>query len=442
MTGGANQSSFSNFFTDAMFAALVVLLGLLSLSPAMVLVDGPILQGVIPLVIALDLILVAGKLPPGEAQHLQKVLRNFVIGAAVPVLWLVIQMLPVPSFLGHPIWPSVEAALQHGVRSSISIDIGATAMSLVRYLSIVGFMILTCAVTISRERAELVLIAATAASVLIAFLVFCHDLFGFSFIVAGAGALDCACLGLILSLACASLVYERHETRRNKPGQSETKFIANMAVYALAFLICLGAIIGAKSGSLAFAAACGCAVFCGVILIRRLELGRWGAAAMVATAGVIAVILVTSAAGNSDLRLAFVKKGAASLDFTQRILADAPFLGSGAGTFDALLPIYQTLGATRSDLEAATAAAQFSIEMGRPTLWLAIMVAGIGAFVFLRGAAERGRDSFYAAAGAACLMTLTILSFVNVGMFGSAPLSIVSVILGLALAQVRSRSAA
>jgi hypothetical protein len=42
------------------------------------------------------------------------------------------------------------------------------------------------------------------------------------------------------------------------------------------------------------------------------------------------------------------------------------------------------------------------------------------AYVLLRGAAQRGRDSFYAAGTAACIITVAILAFINVGITGEA----------------------
>ena len=64
----------------------------------------------------------------------------------------------------------------HGVAGSVSVDIGATAIALARYLSAVGVILLAAAVAINRERGESVLIGTAAATVLISFFALFHDL--------------------------------------------------------------------------------------------------------------------------------------------------------------------------------------------------------------------------------------------------------------------------
>jgi hypothetical protein len=404
------------------------------------------------MLVAVGLIFVAVKLPPAESQRWAKLIKPFVIGAAVPALWIVMQMLPLPSWsadpganflnLAHPVWMSVAAGFPHAVAGSISVDIGSTAVALVHYLSIVGVILLASAVTINRDRAEAVLVSLTAATVLISFVVIYADISGTSLVAARDEALDCACLGIVLSAACASLVFERYETDGSKLGLRDPRFLYPALAALCALLICAIAIGQARSGSLIFAAACGFCVFCTVVIVRRLDLGPWGAGAIAVTASVIALALVTGAGGNSDPRLAFVKNGAATIEMTQRILADTPILGDGAGAFGALLPIYQSTAPGAGEFEAVTAAAKLSIEMGRLFPWAAVLVAAILALSLLRAAANRGRDSFYPAAGAACLVTLVVLAFVNIGIFGSAFSVLAAVVLGLALAQSQGRVAA
>jgi hypothetical protein len=421
-----------------MSAALVVLLSLVSLCPAIITVDGPLLSCLIPLLVSVGLILVAIRLPTGEAQHVATVVsRPVVMVAAFPVIWMLIQILPLP-FLENPVWTSVAAGFRRGISGSISVDIGATAIALVRYLSVAGAILLAASVTVNRERAELVLVGTTAATALISFVVICHDFFGVGFLVMHEEALDCSCLGVVLATACACLVFERSETRRSI--QTRSKFLFSSLACLIAFIICAGAVAGTRSGSLAFAAGSGFLTFCAAVTIRRWALGRLGAAAIGVTATVIAVTLVTIAATDPDPRFAFVKRDAAAVELTQRILSDAPFFGDGAGSFRALLPIYQSPESDSGDSEAVTAAAKLSIEMGKAMLWVVVVVASFSVFALLRGASHRGRDSFYAAAAGPCLVTLMNLAFVNVGLFGSAILLLSATIMGLGLTQSRSRA--
>jgi len=424
-----------------MSAALAVLLGLLGLCPAIVTVDGPIVPCLVPLLLAAGLILVSVKLPPGEAQHMATVVsRPFLIVAAFPAVLMILQMLPL-AFLANPVWTSVSAGFPHGVEGSVSVDIGATAIALARYLSAVGAILLAAAVAINRERAESVLIGAAAAAVLISFAVLFHDLFGFSFLAMREEALDCACLGVTLSAACALLVLERHETRRSNRAHTQTKFqLASLACLA-AFVICAGAVTATRSGSLTFAAASGFLTFCAVAAIRRWALGRTGAAAIGFTATVIAAALATVAASDRDPRFAFAKKDQAEIELTQRLLSDAPFFGDGAGSFDALLPIYQASNSGSRAAGAVTAAAKISIEMGEAALWIFVVAASFAVFVLLHGASRRRRDWFYAAAAGACLVTLMNLAFVNAGLSGAAIALLSATIFGLGLVQSRGRAA-
>ena len=64
-------------------------------------------------------------------------------------------------------------------------------MTLVRYLSAAGMVLLAAAVAINRERAKSVLIGVTAATVLISFISLLHDLFGFNILAMREEALDC-----------------------------------------------------------------------------------------------------------------------------------------------------------------------------------------------------------------------------------------------------------
>ncbi|PNG27339.1 hypothetical protein [Methylocella silvestris] len=425
-----------------MFVALGFLLGLIALCLVTPFVDGAALAAFIPLLAAVGLVLVALRLPPLETARFGVLVKPVAFGALIPALWILLQMAPAPATLAHPVWASVKAGFPTPIWGSISVDIGATALALVRYLSLVGALLLTTALTINRDRAEVTLTAVTAAATLISLAFIVMEAVGTEGADLREEAQSFACLGVILAAACACLVYERHETRRAKLGFSNAKFIYPMAAALIAFFICAAAIVLARSGSLIFAAACGLVMFVAVFSVRRLNLGRWGAGAIGITGAVIVMALVSGAAGsNSDPRLAFVKKDASTIELTQRILADTPFFGDGAGAFDSILPIYQFGDAEGQERRAVTAAAKVSIEMGRVILWGAVIAALLVAVDFIRAAGKRGRDSFYSAAAASCLVSLVILAFVNVSLFGPGLPLLAAIIVGLGLAQSQGRPA-
>jgi hypothetical protein len=119
------------------------------------------------------------------------------------------------------------------------------------------------------------------------------------------------------------------------------------------------------------------------------------------------------------------------------MLSDAKWGGSGAGSFEALLPIYRD---TADSLEIPTAAAIIAIEMGRPFLWICVIVALMGASTLFRRALLRGRDYVYSSAGAGCIIALLISLFANDGILGLTPSLMISVVCGLAFAQSKSAS--
>ena len=213
---------------------------------------------------------------------------------------------------------------------------------------------------------------------------------------------------------------------------------------AAALAICVAALmLGAKTNVLV-ATAYGAAAVAAVVFVRRLGFGTWGILAFALPGIALAAFLVVGnpALGTKSVSLIFATQAPASLTGTsQRILADTPAWGIGAGSFSAIAPIYSDIDETiPQPAIAPTAAAAATIELGSPLLWF-IIIATIGAIVVLfRAALQRGRDSFYPTAGAAALLTLLLLSFMNAGLLGMATAMITAATVGLAFAQSKSRS--
>jgi uncharacterized membrane protein len=79
--------------------------------------------------------------------------------------------------------------------------------------------------------------------------------------------------------------------------------------------------------------------------------------------------------------------------------------------------------------------------LGRPFFW-AVLAAAMALFItFLSRALKRHRDSFYSIAGAGCIMTISLLAFTNISVLSTPVLVITSAVIGLAIAQSKSRSA-
>jgi hypothetical protein len=120
-------------------------------------------------------------------------------------------------------------------------------------------------------------------------------------------------------------------------------------------------------------------------------------------------------------------------------LTETGWAGTGAGTFAAILPIFQDLDEQATGSDAPTAAAVIAVEMGRPFLWAILLAAIALAVMLLRGAVLRRRDSFYSTAGASCLVAAILLALGNAALFSTPVLIIVAVIVGIGIAQSKSR---
>jgi hypothetical protein len=90
------------------------------------------------------------------------------------------------------------------------------------------------------------------------------------------------------------------------------------------------------------------------------------------------------AAGNINLTLAF----ASGIFDLRHILADAPWTGTGAGTFASLLPICQDAGDTVANPVARPPALQSPFDA--PMLWMIVITVLFAIFVLVRLALKRG----------------------------------------------------
>jgi hypothetical protein len=433
--------------------APLVLVLLIVTTPAMLLFDGPIIHGLVMVAAAISVAIVALRVRPGEAQFLLLLVRPIALVAAFPALWMLLQVLPLNAAgLANPIWKSAAAALGQSLAGSISIDPGASLISLAQYLSLVAIVLVATTVTIDRQRAERVLYLLTTTASLIALFVLLIRLGGFTFLNNGDGesaidaGADIACLGVILAAATASHIFETFErSKERKPDQvgsvwSLPVFVASVFAGAVSFL---AVAVVATSGAY-FAVICGLGTLAIVVVIRRFRFGAWGklTIASLALLIVVAAVVLHPGARKTDLVLAFANRASAPMiAFTQRVLTETNWAGTGAGTYAVVLPIYGDVSELTAGPMAPTAAAMIAIEMGRPFFWTILAAVIALVITFLNRALKRGRDSFYSIAGASCIVTISLLSFGNVSVLSTPVLVIASVIIGIALAQSKSRSA-
>jgi hypothetical protein len=433
-----------------MFPAPLFLFLLILSSPLCLIFDGPLTYGLITAAAAVLVAIMGLRIRPGEAEFLSSLIRPVALVAVLPALAILIQLMPLRSIgLANSIWQSAATALSRPVIGSITVDPGATLICLARYLSLAGLGFVAAAVAIDRRRARWLLFALTTATALTALMLLAVGLGGAAqldipdrALLFIAAATNSAVLGIILAIAAALQTLERPDA----PSQGQD----NPVLVLLVFVLCLAALATcslavfnyATSGAY-FALAFGVATFVVALIIHRFQLDVWGYSAIVAIVVVVAIAALALRLGNrmTDFTLAFAASPQSPLiALTRRILAETSWLGTGAGTFAAILPVYRDINELAAGNVAPTAAAAVAIEMGKPFLVAAIFGAIALIIMLLRGAARRGRDSLYPTAGASCVVTMTILAFNNQGVFNTSVLVIVATTIGMAIAQSKSRS--
>jgi hypothetical protein len=418
-----------------------ILVTLICLSPVFLLAGGLITQGLVACVVAVALVFVARSLRPGEAGFLLSRILPAAAVAAIPALLILFQLLPV-KVLAHPIWTSAAQALGHPVAGTISIDPGQSVIALGKYLSVAAVALLSAAVAVDRQRAEWLLFSLTAAAAAIGLGLLAHDVF-FPGAVFGAlsraQAIDCTAMGAIFASASLIRTIERSEARSS----GRRRLVPpRIAAASAALAICVAALILDAAHWTLFALGCGLGALAWMLMSRRFARGPFGAAAMAALAlGVAYLVFVYDPPEHGRGPTVAFAPSTSLTALSERVLADGPLFGTGAGTFAAVAPIYREMDDPPPGSTAPTAAAAIAIELGKPMFFLIVAATIAAIFILLRAALRRGRDSFYSAMAGSALVTLLLLAFTNAGLLGTATSLIAAAMLGLGLAQSKSRTA-
>ena len=260
-----------------MRAAYLLLLGLIGISPALLIVDGPMIHALLVAYAAVAVALVGALIRPGEAGYLASVIRPIAIIAAILAVWLMVQLIPLPiKSWAHPIWAGAETALGTPIASGITIDPGATLVAICRYFSAIAILFVATAVTIDRMRAERVLFWLVGATTLAAVVQIIHGLVAFEFLDEATDARIresttalCA-LGVIMAATAVVRAIERYETRRTEIDVPFTKFAIAPGLAIVAFGICALSLAIFSPAPVSFAAASGLATLAILMGIRRL----------------------------------------------------------------------------------------------------------------------------------------------------------------------------
>jgi hypothetical protein len=274
-----------------------------------------------------------------------------------------------------------------------------------------------------RRRAELTLFALTAITTLAVLVL----LIGKWALMAGTAASEIrevlgatSALGIVLSLTSGVRAIERYETaERERPAKN---IQAALAASGVGLLCCMGGLAAGGTAEVAITAAFGAVTFGSIQVVRRADLANWATGILVAT-------MITAAA----MIILWRYDAARALSPFLQFASVAAWLGTGAGTYGPLLPIYQGFGSSLA--RAPTTAAAFAIELGRPMgIFIIVLTAGLVVTLY-RGALARGRDSFYSAAAAACTIVIFGQAFCDSSLLNSGIAVIGDAVIGLGLAQ-------
>jgi len=147
--------------------AFSLLLISIAIVPVLVILNGLVAQSLVAALAAAALAFVGISAREADVNFAAQVTRRLKPAAAVPAIWMVIQILPIPfSEMSHSIWINANEALSQRSWGHISVDIGTTLEALAFYLANVSLIVVGVFAAKDRRRAELTLLALTAITTL------------------------------------------------------------------------------------------------------------------------------------------------------------------------------------------------------------------------------------------------------------------------------------
>jgi hypothetical protein len=138
------------------------------------------------------------------------------IAAAIPAIWMVVQLLPTP-IGAHSVWASANEALAQQTWGHISIDLGSTIVALAFCLANISLILVAIFVARDRRRADQILSALTAIATITTLGLLIGKWTLIASVINTAVLAGVSALGILLSLASGVRTIERHKTGGEKP---------------------------------------------------------------------------------------------------------------------------------------------------------------------------------------------------------------------------------
>lgn len=420
--------------TALRYVPLGAVFATLAATPALILVNQSRADQLVVLVSGLSLMIMSFGCPPDDLRHGARILGRMKFAAIAPLVWIAIQLLPLPFLhLGHSSWQSASAALGVALPAHITVDVGSTFDVLIFLIMIAIIVFVTTVAAKERRSAELILIALSIVTVLVA-IASLLQAFRLRPETAGfAQAFSCiASLGAFVNLAGFMRIVER--TGRQTIYGAATALPMETAGCVAGVVVCAAAVIVTGSAPAIFSMLLGLGFIFLTLSVQRRNLTVWSALSICAAV----VLLLTIAAGiigatpTDLLRLLGIDRGGDNV--IQRMLSDSDWFGFGAGAFQRMVLLYHS--ATNAGVEKPpTTIALLILEWG----WFGTIIAAISAMqilaVLVRGVIGRRRDTYFPALGAAAVIGLFLNAFFDAGLLNLAAASIAAVVISLGASQ-------
>src|SRR5262249_32255915 len=127
--------------------------------------DSTAAQSLIEALAVVALVFVGVSASAIDVNFVARCTKGLKIAAAIPVIVMIVQILPVPTG-AHSIWINANEALGRQSWGHISVDLGRTVLALTFYLANISLILVSIFVTRERRRAELLLFALTSIATL------------------------------------------------------------------------------------------------------------------------------------------------------------------------------------------------------------------------------------------------------------------------------------
>lgn len=396
------------------------------------------------------LLIASAMAPQPEIATVSQLLRRFSPAIAFPLLWMLLQIVPLPvSSPANPIWSTTSAALGGApLPGHVSIDPGATLRSLMHYLALLALAISAALVARDRHRAETIFLVLATVTTFMSTEVLLAQFEVFAGMIPTSGnpaAMPYVAMAALATLANSAIVVlaaERRMSRSEMENPTSTALTLRFVLALCGLAIAVAAMRTLAPLTVQALTALGFLAIIFVAVVRRLGLPSWPSVALfVIIAGTVAAIVTPQLLTGATTELAGYAATASTEWLAQagRAMVDTPWLGNGVGTFDSLAPVYQDFGAAPA-IGPPTTAISIAIEWGKPALAIMALFA-FQVFVFtFRGAIRRGRDSSFAAAAAATVLVISGEAFCDPSLLTVTVEIVVATMIGLGISQTIGRT--